>query len=58
MCRDEPDTWEGWEDSAVSPDDIGKYLRDFRALLDKYGYLCTLYGHFGQGLSTPGSISV
>jgi FAD/FMN-containing dehydrogenase/Fe-S oxidoreductase len=47
---DEPDTWEGWEDSAVSPNDIGNYLRDFRALLDKYGYLCTLYGHFGQGL--------
>ncbi len=46
----EPDTWEGWEDSAVSPEDIGKYLRDFRALLNKFGYLCTLYGHFGQGL--------
>ncbi|MFZ0917887.1 MAG: FAD-linked oxidase C-terminal domain-containing protein, partial [Candidatus Udaeobacter sp.] len=46
----DPDTWEGWEDSAVSPNDIGKYLRDFRSLLDKYGYLCTLYGHFGQGL--------
>src|SRR5207248_672475 len=24
--------------------------RDFRALLNKHGYLCTLYGHFGQGL--------
>ena len=47
---DQPDTWEGWEDSAVSPNDIGKYLRDFRALLSKHGYLCTLYGHFGQGL--------
>jgi FAD/FMN-containing dehydrogenase/Fe-S oxidoreductase len=46
----EPDTWEGWEDSAVSPEDMGNYLRAFRALLDKYGYLCTLYGHFGQGL--------
>ena len=46
----QPDTWEGWEDSAVSPDDIGKYLREFRALLNKHGYLCTLYGHFGQGL--------
>ena len=46
----QPDTWEGWEDSAVSPDDIGKYLRDFRALLNKHGYLCTLYGHFGHGL--------
>ncbi|HJT44744.1 MAG TPA: FAD-binding and (Fe-S)-binding domain-containing protein, partial [Chthoniobacterales bacterium] len=46
----EPDTWEGWEDTAVSPNDIGKYLRDFRALLEKHNYLCTLYGHFGQGL--------
>ncbi len=46
----EPDTWEGWEDSAVSPNDIGKYLREFRALLNKFDYLCTLYGHFGQGL--------
>ncbi len=46
----EPDTWEGWEDSAVSPNDIGNYLRDFRALLNKFDYLCTLYGHFGQGL--------
>ena len=46
----QPDTWEGWEDSAVSPNDIGQYLRDFRALLDKHEYLCTLYGHFGQGL--------
>ncbi|PYL09097.1 MAG: FAD-binding oxidoreductase [Verrucomicrobia bacterium] len=46
----QPDTWEGWEDSAVSPEDIGRYLRDFRALLEKHGYGCTLYGHFGQGL--------
>ncbi len=45
----EPDTWEGWEDSAVPPDKVGNYLRDFRALLTKYGYLCVLYGHFGQG---------
>src|SRR5438874_396425 len=47
---DQPDTWEGWEDSAVSPKDIGNYLRDFRALLNKHGYRGTLYGHFGQGL--------
>lgn len=45
----EPDTWEGWEDAAVPPDKVGAYLRDFRALLTKFGYLCTLYGHFGQG---------
>jgi hypothetical protein len=45
----EPPTWEGWEDSAVAPDKLGGYLRDFRALLTRYGYLCALYGHFGQG---------
>jgi FAD/FMN-containing dehydrogenase/Fe-S oxidoreductase len=41
--------WEGWEDSAVPPDRIGPYLRDFRALLTRYGYECALYGHFGGG---------
>ena len=46
----QPDTWEGWEDTAVPPDKIGAYLRDFRKLLEKYGYHCTLYGHFGQGI--------
>ena len=44
-----PLTWEGWEDSAVPPEKLGNYLRDFRKLLDKYGYGCDLYGHFGQG---------
>jgi FAD/FMN-containing dehydrogenase/Fe-S oxidoreductase len=41
-------TWEGWEDSAVDPKHLGKYLREMRALLDKYGYVGDLYGHFGQ----------
>jgi FAD/FMN-containing dehydrogenase/Fe-S oxidoreductase len=41
-------TWEGWEDSAVDPKHLGKYLRELRALLDKYGYRGDLYGHFGQ----------
>ncbi|HYE33820.1 FAD-binding oxidoreductase [Methylocaldum sp.] len=41
--------WPGWEDAAVHPQDVGPYLRDYRALLDKYGYHCALYGHFGQG---------
>jgi len=41
--------WEGWEDSAVPPDRIGPYLRDFRALRTRYGYECALYGHFGGG---------
>jgi FAD/FMN-containing dehydrogenase/Fe-S oxidoreductase len=42
-------TWEGWEDSAVPPERLGQYLRELRALLDRYGYEGDLYGHFGQG---------
>ncbi|HEY6865480.1 MAG TPA: FAD-linked oxidase C-terminal domain-containing protein [Burkholderiales bacterium] len=42
-------TWEGWEDSAVPIDRLGEYLRKLRALFEKYGYDCDLYGHFGQG---------
>lgn len=45
----EPDAWPGWEDAAVPPDRVGEYLRDFRSLLDRYGYDAALYGHFGQG---------
>jgi FAD/FMN-containing dehydrogenase/Fe-S oxidoreductase len=41
-------TWEGWEDSAVDPKHLGKYLRELRALLNKYDYSGDLYGHFGQ----------
>ena len=44
----EPLTWEGWEDSAVTPENLGKYLRDFRKLMDGYGYRGVLYGHFGH----------
>lgn len=43
------DTWPGWEDSAIPPNQVGAYLRDFRQLLEKYNYDCALYGHFGQG---------
>jgi len=45
----EPDTWPGWEDSAVAPEKLGGYLRDLRTLYDKYQYNPALYGHFGQG---------
>jgi len=41
-------TWEGWEDSAVDPKHLGKYLRELRTLLNKYNYTGDLYGHFGQ----------
>jgi len=44
-----PLTWEGWEDSAVPPAKLGQYLRQLRALLERYGYSGDLYGHFGQG---------
>ncbi|HEX5514829.1 MAG TPA: FAD-binding and (Fe-S)-binding domain-containing protein, partial [Gammaproteobacteria bacterium] len=45
----QPDTLEGWEDSAVPPDRVGPYLRDFRKTLDRFGYNGSLYGHFGDG---------
>ena len=45
----EPDTWPGWEDSAVAPEKLGGYLRDLRQLYTKYQYNPALYGHFGQG---------
>ncbi|MGI8689198.1 MAG: FAD-linked oxidase C-terminal domain-containing protein, partial [Thermomicrobiales bacterium] len=44
-----PLTWPGWEDSAVPPEKVGAYLRDLRALFDRYDYDCSFYGHFGQG---------
>jgi FAD/FMN-containing dehydrogenase/Fe-S oxidoreductase len=47
---DMPDTWEGWEDSAVPPDRLGDYLRDLTKLYEEFGYSgSALYGHFGQG---------
>ncbi|MEZ6087822.1 MAG: FAD-binding and (Fe-S)-binding domain-containing protein [Pirellulaceae bacterium] len=39
----------GWEDASVAPENVGKYLREFRQLLDEFDYDCALYGHFGQG---------
>lgn len=45
----QPLRWTGWEDSAVAPEKLGGYLRDLRALLDRQGFNCGFYGHFGQG---------
>jgi FAD/FMN-containing dehydrogenase/Fe-S oxidoreductase len=45
----EPHGWEGWEDAAVPPAQLGSYLRQFTALMNEYGYRSPLYGHFGQG---------
>ena len=41
--------WEGWDDAAVAPEKLGRYLRDIRALMDEYGYQGAFYGHFGHG---------
>ena len=41
--------WPGWEDAAVQPDQLGAYLREFRALLGSYDLDGLLYGHFGDG---------
>ena len=39
----------GWEDAAVPPARLGDYLRDFDALLTRYGFHGLPYGHFGDG---------
>lgn len=46
----EPDSWPGWEDSAVAPERLGRYLRDLHGLFDAYDYHPALYGHFGMGV--------
>lgn len=45
----EPNPVVGWEDAAVDPLQLGDYLREFQALVDRYGYKTSLYGHFGDG---------
>jgi FAD/FMN-containing dehydrogenase/Fe-S oxidoreductase len=39
----------GWEDAAVPVEQLGAYLRDFEALLDRHGLQGVPYGHFGDG---------
>jgi len=45
----EPEGWEGWEDGAVPPNQLGAYLRGIGALMKEYGYRSPMYGHYGQG---------
>jgi FAD/FMN-containing dehydrogenase/Fe-S oxidoreductase len=63
----EPDRWEGWEDAAVPPAQLGNYLRAITKLMAEYGYRSPLYGHYGQGcvhtrinfdFSTPKGIAI
>ncbi|MFF4271760.1 FAD-binding and (Fe-S)-binding domain-containing protein [Streptomyces sp. NPDC001536] len=46
---DGSESWPGWEDAAVAPEDLAAYLRDFRKLLAAHGLTGVLYGHFGAG---------
>jgi FAD/FMN-containing dehydrogenase/Fe-S oxidoreductase len=43
------DNWPGWEDSAVPPDTLGRYVVELRELMNSHGIKGAMYGHFGQG---------
>ncbi|PAZ10705.1 FAD-binding oxidoreductase [Streptomyces sp. SA15] len=43
------ESWPGWEDAAVAPENLAAYLRDFRKLLATHRLTGVLYGHFGAG---------
>ena len=43
------ESWPGWEDSAVAPENLADYLADFRDLLQRHGLTGVMYGHFGAG---------
>ncbi|MEU3889796.1 FAD-binding and (Fe-S)-binding domain-containing protein [Streptomyces sp. NPDC029041] len=43
------ESWPGWEDAAVAPEDLAAYLRGFRKLLASHHLTGVLYGHFGAG---------
>ena len=45
----QPVNYEGWEDAAVAPEQLGRYLRGIRDLWKEFGYIGAWYGHFGQG---------
>lgn len=44
------EAWPSWEDTAVAPEKLGSYLREFSDLVTKkFNYRWTVFGHFGQG---------
>lgn len=43
------ESWPGWEDSAVAPENLAAYLADFRDLLAAHSLTGVMYGHFGAG---------
>ncbi|GAA4395459.1 FAD-binding and (Fe-S)-binding domain-containing protein [Tsukamurella soli] len=43
------ESWPGWEDAAVPPDNLADYLAEFADLLARHGLDGVMYGHFGAG---------
>ncbi|WP_072802485.1 FAD-binding and (Fe-S)-binding domain-containing protein [Rhodococcoides yunnanense] len=43
------ESWPGWEDSAVAPENLAAYLAEFRDLLAAHALTGVMYGHFGAG---------
>lgn len=41
--------WPGWEDAAVPPESLGRYLARFDELVASYGMTSAPFGHFGEG---------
>ena len=41
--------WPGFEDAAVPPEHLGRYLRDLDGLFARHGVSGMPYGHFGDG---------
>lgn len=43
------ESWPGWEDSAVAPENLADYLAGLRELLREHELTGVMYGHFGAG---------
>ncbi|MDS1268806.1 FAD-binding and (Fe-S)-binding domain-containing protein [Lipingzhangella sp. LS1_29] len=46
---DGTEAWPGWEDAAVPPEQLGRYLEDFQELQRQHNLRGIPYGHFGEG---------
>ncbi|MBY4129974.1 FAD-binding oxidoreductase [Rhodococcus fascians] len=43
------ESWGGWEDAAVAPENLSAYLADLNSLLAEHELTGVMYGHFGAG---------
>lgn len=43
------ESWGGWEDAAVAPENLSAYLADLNSLLAEHDLTGVMYGHFGAG---------